>query len=137
MNMTEAKESRARHWLSYRSELKVLDCTVRDGGLVNAHQLSDEFVGAVYRACIDAGIDYMEIGYKNSTAQFPKDTYGPWRHCDEEDMRRVVGDHDADATGLKLCAMADAGGKSDWKRQIIPAKDSVLSMIRVASSIDL
>jgi 4-hydroxy 2-oxovalerate aldolase len=28
--------------------------------------------------------------------------------------------------------MADAGGKSDWKHQIIPAKDSVLDVIRVA-----
>ena len=47
-------------------------------------------------------------------------------------MRRVVGDHSSEATGLKLCAMADAGGKSDWKQQILPAKDSVLDMIRVA-----
>jgi hypothetical protein len=28
--------------------------------------------------------------------------------------------------------MADAGGKSDWKKQIIPRKDSFLDMIRVA-----
>jgi 4-hydroxy 2-oxovalerate aldolase len=46
-------------------------------------------------------------------------------------MRRVVGDHDSAATGLKLSAMADAG-KSDWKTQILPAKDSVLDLIRVA-----
>ena len=35
-------------WITYRPELKVLDCTVRDGGLINAHQFSDEFVRAVY-----------------------------------------------------------------------------------------
>src|ERR1039457_5275222 len=34
--------------------------------------------------------------------------------------------------GLGLGAVGGGGGKSDWKRQIIPAKDSVLSMIRVA-----
>jgi len=119
-------------WITYRPELKVTDCTIRDGGLINNSQFTDEQVRAVYDACIDAGIDYMEIGYKNSHEQFPKDTYGPWRHCDEEDMRRVVGDHSFEATGLKLCTMADAGGKSDWKNQIIPAKDSVLDMIRVA-----
>lgn len=119
-------------WITYRPELKVTDCTIRDGGLINNSQFTDAQVRAVYDACIAAGIDYMEIGYKNSHAQFPKDKYGPWRHCDEEDMRRVVGDHTFEATGLKLCAMADAGGKSDWKKQIIPAKDSVLDMIRVA-----
>jgi 4-hydroxy 2-oxovalerate aldolase len=109
----------------------VLDCTVRDGGLVNAHQFSDDFVAAIYRACLDAGIDYMEIGYKNSARVFPKDKFGPWRHCDEVDLRRVVGDHDSEVTGLKLAAMADAG-KSDWQTELLPASESVLSMIRVA-----
>lgn len=119
-------------WIMYRPELKVLDCTIRDGGLVNQSQFKDETVRAVYEACLESGVDYMEIGYKNSIAQFPRDKYGPWRHCFEEDMRRVVGDHSSKDTGLKLAAMADAGGKSDWARQIIPAKDSVLDMIRVA-----
>ena len=118
-------------WITFRPELKVLDCTVRDGGLVNAHRFGDDFVAALYRACIDAGIDYMEIGYKNSPRVFPKDKFGPWRHCDEADLRRVVGDHDPEATGLKLAVMADAG-KSDWQTQIQPASESVLSMIRVA-----
>ena len=118
-------------WITYRPELKVLDCTVRDGGLINDHQFTDEFVRAVYDTCVEAGIDAMEIGYKNSERLFPKDQFGAWRHCDEEDMRRVVGDHDAERTGLTLSAMADAG-KSDWQTSIVPAADSVLSMIRVA-----
>jgi 4-hydroxy 2-oxovalerate aldolase len=118
-------------WITFRPELKVLDCTVRDGGLVNAHQFGDDFVAAIYRACLDAGIDYMEIGYKNSARVFPKGKFGPWRHCDEVDLRRVVGDHDAEVTGLKLAAMADAG-KSDWQTELLPASESVLSMIRVA-----
>lgn len=119
-------------WITYRPALKVLDCTIRDGGLVNDSQFDDDTVKAVYECSLASGIDYMEIGYKNSIEQFPRHTFGPWRHCFEEDLRRVVGDHSAKATGLKLAAMADAGGKSDWQKQIGPAKDSVLSMIRVA-----
>jgi 4-hydroxy 2-oxovalerate aldolase len=118
-------------WITYRPELKVMDCTVRDGGLVNAHQFDDGFVDACYRACVSAGVDYMEIGYKNSPKIFPRARFGPWRHCDEQDLQRVVGDHDPDATGLKLAAMADAG-KSDWQTQLVPATESPLSMIRVA-----
>ena len=118
-------------WITYRPELKVLDCTVRDGGLINDHQFNDEFVRAVYDTCIAAGLDTMEIGYKNSERLFPRDQFGAWRHCQEADMRRVVGDHDADSTGLTLAAMADAG-KSDWQTAIEPAADSVLGMIRVA-----
>ena len=118
-------------WITYRPELKVLDCTIRDGGLINAHQFSDELVRAVYDTCLAAGIDTMEIGYKNSVEQFPKSEFGPWRHCDEDDLNRVVGGHDSVATGMKLSAMADAE-KSDWKTKIVPASDSVLDMIRVA-----
>jgi len=119
-------------WITYRPELKVMDCTIRDGGLMNDSQFTDDEVKAVYEACVESGIDYMEIGYKNSPERFPKERYGPWRHSDEEDIRRVLGDHSAETTGLKLAAMADAGGKSDWEHQIIPAKDSALDMIRVA-----
>lgn len=132
-NLMSDNESSAEKtpWITYRPELKVLDCTVRDGGLINDHQFTDEFVRAVYDTCLAAGIDSMEIGYKNSERLFPRDQFGHWRHCREEDMRRVVGDHDAQSTGLKLAAMADAG-KSEWQTTIIPASDSVLGMIRVA-----
>ena len=118
-------------WITYRPELKVLDCTVRDGGLINNHQFTDELVRAVYEACVASGVDYMEVGYKNSLRLFPKSDFGPWRHCEEDDLNRVLGEHDPDKTGLKLTAMADAG-KSDWKDQIVPRDQSVLDMIRVA-----
>ena len=118
-------------WITYRPTLKVLDCTIRDGGLINDHKFSDKTVRAVYDTCIAAGIDYMDVGYKNSAKLFPKSDFGDWRHCDEEDIRRVVGDHDPEETGLKLSAMADAG-KSDWKEKIEPASDSVLDIIRIA-----
>jgi len=129
--MAETKAEDKAPWITYRPQLKVLDCTVRDGGLVNGHRFSDAFVRAVYEACVAAGIDAMEIGYKNSKKTFPVEKFGPWRHCDEADLQRVVGDHDAERSGLKLAAMADAG-KSDWQTDLVPAGDSPLSMIRVA-----
>jgi 4-hydroxy 2-oxovalerate aldolase len=118
-------------WITYRPELKVLDCTIRDGGLINNHQFDDDLVQAVYDACIAAGVDYMEVGYKNSPRLFPKEEFGPWRHCDEEDLNRLFGGHDENETGMKLSAMADAG-KSDWQQQLVPREQSTLDMIRVA-----
>ena len=50
----------------YREAIKVLDCTIRDGGLINNHHFTDEFVRAVYKALSQAGIDYMEMGYRSS-----------------------------------------------------------------------
>jgi 4-hydroxy 2-oxovalerate aldolase len=118
-------------WVTYRPELKVLDCTIRDGGLINNHQFDNDFVKAVYETCVESGLDYMEIGYRNSKRLFPKEEYGPFRHSDEEDIRRVTGDHDPKNTGLKLSLMADAG-KSDWHTDILPKDQSVVDMIRVA-----
>ncbi|MCY3736531.1 MAG: aldolase catalytic domain-containing protein [Gemmatimonadaceae bacterium] len=130
--MTEREEhTAAERWISYREEIKVLDATIRDGGLMNDHQFDDDVVRGVYQACVAAGIDYMEIGYINSRKQFPVNEFGPWKHCVEEDVRRIVGDND---TGLRLSAMADAE-KSDYEEDVLPREQSVLDMIRVATYI--
>ncbi|UCD30723.1 MAG: aldolase catalytic domain-containing protein [Planctomycetota bacterium] len=116
-------------WITYRPELKVLDCTIRDGGLVNDHMFEDGLVKAVYDTCVEAGFDYMEMGYKASKKLFAPDKFGYWKHCDEDNLRRSVGDND---TNLKLTAMADAE-KSDYHQDILPKEQSVLDVIRVAT----
>ena len=116
-------------WITYRPELKVLDCTVRDGGLINDHMFDDGLVKAVYDTCIEAGVDYMEIGYKGSGKLFARDKFGDWKFCAEDDMRRIVGDNES---GPKLTAMADAE-KCDYKEDILPKSESVLDVIRVAT----
>lgn len=131
MKKTESKDGFAQQWLSYRPEIKVIDVTVRDGGLMNDHRFSDDVVRGVYQACVEAGIDYMEIGYKSSRKAYSADKYGPWKFCAEDDMRRIVGDND---TALKLCVMADAE-RCDYHEDILPKKDSVLDMIRIATYI--
>jgi len=111
----------------YRKEIKVLDCTVRDGGLMNNWQFSDDFVRSVYNACVEAGVDYMEIGYLSSEKAFDRNVVGPWKFCKDEDLRRIVGDNN---TSLKLSAMADIG-RIDLE-DIPMASESLLDMIRVA-----
>ena len=108
-----------------------MDCTIRDGGLMNDHKFDDEVVKSVYEAAVASGIDYMEIGYINSKLQFPVKEFGPWKHSAEDDLRRIVGENDTD---LKLSAMADAE-KSDYKTDVLPSDQSVLDMIRVAAYI--
>ena len=128
---TNAGESPAEKWVSYRPEIKIMDCTIRDGGLMNDHLFDDEIVKAVYTACVEAGIDYMELGYKASKRMFPPAEFGPWKYCDEDDLRRIVGEND---TALKLSAMADAE-KTDYREDILPCDESVLDMIRIATYI--
>jgi 4-hydroxy 2-oxovalerate aldolase len=120
-------------WITYRPELKVLDCTIRDGGLINDSRFTDDQVKAVYDTCVEAGIDYMEIGYKNSIEEFPATKYGPWRHCEEEACAAWSATTIREATGLKLAVMMDAGGKSDWQRPACcPRARASSDLVRVA-----
>ncbi len=116
-------------WVTYRPELQVMDCTIRDGGLMNDHQFDEKLVKAVYQTCVDAGIDAMEIGYKGSKKLFDPAQFGAFKFSDEEAIRNIVGDND---TNLKLAIMADAE-KCDYKTDILPKEQSVLDIIRVAT----
>ncbi len=61
MTKTNPVESPVGKWISYRPEIKILDCTLRDGGLMNNHLFDDEIVKAVYSACVNAGIDTCRV----------------------------------------------------------------------------
>lgn len=118
--------------LSYRPDVRVVDATIRDGGLVNDFRFTDEFVKNLYRANIKAGVDYMEFGYKASRDIFPEEDFGPWKFCREEDIRRIVGDNDSD---MKIAVMADVG-RTDFRRDIIDRCDSVIDLVRIATYIN-
>ncbi len=116
--------------LSVREDLRVLDCTIRDGGLVNNFHFTDEFVRGVYEACVAAGIDYMEIGKNNSPTLMSTEEYGAWNFSREEDIRRIVGDNDTDT---KIAVMSDIG--RTVKDELLPGSESVVDMIRIATYI--
>lgn len=118
MKIEGAKNSRA----------KIIDCTIRDGGLMNSSRFSDKTVRAVYDCCADSGAEYMEIGFKNSKKIFSPAEYGAWRFCDEGDIARIIGGR---PRNVKLSVMADAG-KSDYKTDILDKSRSPIDLVRVA-----
>ena len=111
----------------YRPEIKVIDCTVRDGGLMNKWQFDDAFVKKVYESVAKAGVDYMEIGYLSSESAFSRDKVGPWKFCAEADLQRIIGE---EPKKVKLAAMADIGRIE--LDDIPPSSESSLDLIRVA-----
>jgi len=127
----KAPATGTKGWLSYRPEIKVLDCTIRDGGLMNDHRFSDDFVRSVYQADLAAGVDFMEIGYKASKKVFKRDEHGTWKFSDEDDVRRIIGDNKG---ATKISVMADAE-RTDYHQDILPRKDSVVDLVRVATYI--
>ena len=118
-------------WLTYRPEIKILDCTIRDGGLINDHEFDDGFVKAVYKTCVEAGIDAMEFGYKADKKIFAPSQFGKWKYCEEDTLRRIVDDNPTD---LLISVMADAE-RTDYHTDIIPKSESVIDIVRVATYI--
>ncbi|MBR4084117.1 MAG: aldolase catalytic domain-containing protein [Lachnospiraceae bacterium] len=118
--------------VSVRPDVRVVDCTLRDGGLVNNFRFSDEFVRDLYLTNIKAGVDYMEFGYKASKEIFNPENFGKWKFCDEQDIRNIVGDNKTD---MKIAVMADVG-RTDFHKDILPKEESVIDMIRVATYIN-
>lgn len=124
--MTKQQDASAG-WVDYWPQLKVLDCTVRDGGLMNNHQFSDEFVRGVHKALSEAGVDYMEIGYKADKKLFDPAKYGIWKSCDEDDLNRFF---EGTEKGIQFSVMADVGRTNE--SDILPREKSLIDLVRVA-----
>ena len=111
----------------YRPEIKVFDCTIRDGGLINDHQFDDKFVRAVYKAVVAAGGDYVELGYRASKKYFSADKFGKAKFCEESYLRKVI---EGVESKTKISTMVDIGRVDP--EDIPLKKDSVVDMMRVA-----
>jgi len=112
----------------FREKIKVFDCTIRDGGLINNHDFEDRFVREVYKALSAAGVDYMEMGYKNSKRLFSPSEFGKWKFCDDDVISKII---DGIESNTKISIMVDVD-RVDID-DVNPCKDSPVDMIRVAS----
>lgn len=115
--------------MNYRSDVRVVDATLRDGGLVNNFFFSDKFVKDLYLANIKAGVDYMEFGYKADKELFDVEKFGPCKFCDDDYIRSIVGENNTD---LKIAIMADVG-RCNYKNDIHERSESPVDLIRVAT----
>ncbi|MCQ2251216.1 MAG: aldolase catalytic domain-containing protein [Bacteroidales bacterium] len=115
--------------MNFRESVKVVDATLRDGGLVNDFYFSDEFSKALYETNVAAGVDYMEFGYKADKTMFDVNKFGKWKFCNDDDIRAIVGDNN---TNLKLAVMTDVG-RCNYKEDVQDRANSPVDLIRVAT----
>ena len=118
--------------LSFRPDIKVLDATIRDGGLVNDFYFKDEFIRELYKTNVKAGVDYMEFGYRADKEMFDVDKFGKWKFATDDYIREIVGDNDTD---LKLSIMADVG-RCNYREDIHERSDSPVDLVRVATYVN-
>jgi 4-hydroxy 2-oxovalerate aldolase len=114
------------------NQLKVLDCTLRDGGYYNNWDFDEDLVRDYLNALAEAKIDYIELGLRN----FPKCTFdGPFAYTKESYLNSIVL-----PPGPKYGVMIDAKTILSSNLQVdealaslfVPAEESKLSLVRVA-----
>lgn len=115
--------------IGFRPSIKVVDATLRDGGLVNDFYFPEDFAKALYETNLKAGVDIMEFGYRADKQLFDVNKFGPCKFCDDDYIRSVVGDND---TELKIAVMADVG-RCNYKEDFHPKAESPVDLIRVAT----
>jgi 4-hydroxy 2-oxovalerate aldolase len=114
----------------FRKELKVLDCTIRDGGLINNYHFTDDFVKAVYGAACDSGVDIIELGKKLAVSEeYSREKFGKWNFCDDDDLKMVIDSHECENPPL-VAVMFDIG-RVDFD-SLKPRDQSPFDMARVA-----
>jgi len=115
--------------VGYRKSIKIVDATLRDGGLVNDFFFPDDFAKALYKTNVKAGVDYMEFGYRADKDMFDESQFGPGKFSTDDYIRSIVGDNNSDC---KIAIMADVG-RCNYKRDILPKAESPVNLVRVAT----
>lgn len=105
--------------------VKILDCTIRDGGHLNKWEFDYNCVKASYFAAVRSGVDYFEIGYR-----LPNSVQGQgvFAYCGEELLRELITPSDK----CKLTVMIDVS-KSDESLFEKRTDKSLIRAIRVAT----
>ena len=108
--------------------MKLLDCTLRDGGYYTNWSFEDDFVRRFVKSLDKAGVDIIEMGYKSPLKG------GKYRKCNDSFIKDIVGNCKTD-----LAFMIDAkdfiNGEVDIEllRDIIkPSSESPFTYCRLA-----
>ncbi|SEQ07615.1 4-hydroxy 2-oxovalerate aldolase [Lachnospiraceae bacterium NE2001] len=105
-------------------ELKLLDCTLRDGGYVNDWKFGHNNLISIYERLIDSNVDYIELGFLDDRREFDIDrSIMPDTDC----MEKIYGT--VDKKGKIVFGMIDYGTCSI--DHIKPASESYIDGIRV------
>tara|TARA_Y100000593_G_C4311496_1_gene338605 strand:+ start:1648 stop:3336 length:1689 start_codon:yes stop_codon:yes gene_type:complete len=67
--------------------MKILDCTLRDGGYYTNWSFDDDFVKRLIKSLDKAGVDIIEMGYKSPLKG------GKYRKCNDSFISRIVSNN--------------------------------------------
>ena len=113
------------------NSIKILDCTLRDGGYYNDWRFSKSLVSEYIKAVNNSNIDIVEIGFRF----LKKNNYGFFANTEENLINNIKF-----RKNLKVAVMlnsADLSFNSDYKNQLkkyfVKKSKSKISVIRLAT----
>lgn len=105
-------------------EIKLLDCTLRDGGYVNDWKFGHNNLVSIFERLVDANVDYIEVGFLDERRPFDIDrSIMPDTDCVEKIYGKL------DKKNAVVVGMIDYGTCS--LEHIKPCAESYLDAIRV------
>lgn len=110
---------------SVTSRVKILDCTLRDGGYINNWRFSNEFVSK-YIQCmksINEVLEFVEIGFINISTPYKNKIVGTQRNLTLADINQFEN------VPFKIAVMADFEGIN---MDILRQKEAKIDLVRIA-----
>lgn len=114
--------------------VKIIDCTLRDGGYYNDWDFDDNMASRLIESLSKSGVDIVEMGYKSSTMD---GFWGLFRYCAEGQLEQIK------KYNLEFAFMIDAKefirkdetvDEDLLKRCIKPQNESLFSWCRIATN---
>ncbi|WBA17127.1 aldolase catalytic domain-containing protein [Salinivibrio kushneri] len=113
--------------------MKILDCTLRDGGYYNNWDFPQEVVDAYLKAVADAGINYVELGLRN----FPKNGFlGAYAYTTEQHLNTLElpeGPTYGVMVDAKTILSADMNPVAAVDALFVPRAESKVDLVRIAA----
>jgi 4-hydroxy 2-oxovalerate aldolase len=119
-----------------KKTVTVLDCTLRDGGYCNNWQFSKELARSAVESLDRAGVNIIELGYKNPSRKKIKTYDGLFNYCTESQLKFLH-----DIRQVDYACMVDTKEfltNNSLNHNLIdscipPKSESIFSWIRIAS----
>ena len=113
--------------------MKILDCTLRDGGYYNNWDFESEVVEAYLNAVSGANIDYVELGLRN----FPKEGFlGAYAYTTESHINSLdlpQGPVYGVMVDAKTILESGLSIENAVSKLFVPASESKIGLVRIAA----
>jgi len=106
--------------------MKIIDCTIRDGGHLNNWAFDNDVVKAAYYAALKSGVDFFEIGYR---FPYANKGLGDYAYCKDDFLFSLIEANEK----CKLLVMVNANTADDVEFVDCKPNLTPVSGVRVAA----